>query len=412
MRWLPRHHTQRAAPGGSARWSPSAPWAPSSPLGDQASSPHVAMLAGQLTFVQDWAHATTDSGADVTLLRRGPVRGGFSYRPASGCEVASAVYPVLSLRPSRVFRRLNGWVLAASLRRVIRLTEAGSRAVTHLHTHFYPGSDVASRVAQDLGIALIHTEHSSAIVTGHVSELGRRALLETCERASTVFAVGEELAQAMETLGVMRPIRVVPNPVNVDLFAATPLLADYPPPSGAWHFVTIGWLVPRKNHACVLEAFGRVQAQLPNSRLTVVGSGELLGELEALARALGLEGQVVFAGELERAAIASVLATGHCYVHASQAETFGVALVEAWAAGLPVVTFDCGGVASHAQEIGGRTVPGADAEDLAAAMLGEIRLASTERREHIRATAWERFDLQPVSRELREAYAGSVRCRP
>jgi glycosyltransferase involved in cell wall biosynthesis len=365
------------------------------------------MLGKQLTFVQDWAHAAAASGADVTLLRQGPARNGFSYHPAGSGGIATAVYPSLALRPNRVFLPLNGQALAVSLRRAIRAIEAGSRPVTHLHTHFYPGSDVAGRVADELGLELVHTEHSSAIVDGRVSARGKRVLLETCERASTVFAVGEELAQAMRGLGVTRPIRVVPNPVELDVFAAAPVDAAYPPHGGRWHFVTIGWLIPRKNHTCVLEAFARVQSRFPNSRLTVIGSGDLLEALEAQSRRLGIQKQVAFPGRLERRAIAEVLASGHCYVHASRTETFGVALVEAWAAGLPVVTFDCGGVAAHASEIGGRTVPRSDADDLAEAMLSEMELASLERREHIRAIAKERFDRGPVSRELRDAYAGS-----
>jgi hypothetical protein len=72
--------------------------------------------------------------------------------------------------------------------------------VTHLNTHFYPGSHVVARVANDLRLPLIHTEHSSALLGGSVSRRGRLALLETCEHASFVLAVSEPLADAMRSL--------------------------------------------------------------------------------------------------------------------------------------------------------------------------------------------------------------------
>jgi L-malate glycosyltransferase len=365
------------------------------------------MLAGHLTFVQDWAGAAAMSGAHVTLLRQGRHRDRFQYHPAVNGGVATATFPGFRIRPSRYFRRVNALVAGIALRRALAAVEAESSPITHMHTHFYAGSAAAGRVAASLRIPVIHTEHSSAIVARSVSPQGRRELQEICERAATVFAVSEELAGAMHELGVRQSVEVLSNPVDTDLFSGTPVTAAYPPDGSGWRFVTVGWLVPKKNQAAIVDAFARVLQQETNSRLTIVGAGDCLGDLKQQARALGISDQVYFSGGLSRREVAEVMAASHCYVHASKVETFGVALVEAWSSGLPVVTFECDGVAPLADEIGGRTVAGWDPADLADAMLLQTQHVSKQQRQSIRALALRRFDRQVLARRLGETYAAA-----
>jgi L-malate glycosyltransferase len=369
--------------------------------------PHVVMLAGHLTFVQDWAAAAAMSGADVTLLRQGRHRDRFQYYPAVNVGVATATFPGFRIRPSRLFRRVNAFLAGIALRRALAAVEAESSPITHIHTHFYAGSAAAGRVAASLHIPVIHTEHSSAIVARSVSPQGRRELQEICELAATVFAVSQELARAMHELGVRQPVEVLSNPVDTNLFSGTPVTAAYPPDDSGWRFVTVGWLVSGKNHVAIVDAFARIAQRETNSRLTIIGAGDCLGDLQQQARGLGISEQVYFLGRLSRREVAEVLAASHCYVHASKVETFGVALVEAWGSGLPVVTFECGGVAPLADEIGGRTVAGWDPADLADAMLLETQHVSKQQRRSIRALALRRFDRQVVAQRLGETYASA-----
>jgi glycosyltransferase involved in cell wall biosynthesis len=97
--------------------------------------------------------------------------------------------------------------------------------------------------------------------------------------------------------------------------------------------VTVGHLVARKRHADVLEAL----AQLPGVRYLVIGDGPQREPLEALALALGVCDRVEFAGQLAPDAALARARTGSCFVMPSTEEAFGVAYIEAMAAGIPAV---------------------------------------------------------------------------
>jgi glycosyltransferase involved in cell wall biosynthesis len=77
-------------------------------------------------------------------------------------------------------------------------------------------------------------------------------------------------------------------------------------------------------------------------KLTIVGSGELDGELRAVASELGISAQVTFAGYVKNAS--RLLYRHRLYVHAAKMESFGIVLIEAFSAGLPVLAPAVGGI--------------------------------------------------------------------
>lgn len=365
---------------------------------------HVAMLAGHHTFVQDWARAAAATGAKVTLIDQSE-QAGRSPKSELASGVTRRAVPRRSLRPSRYLGRLNDRLARVALERALdELAEEGI-PVTHLHTHFYAGSSAAVRVAQSRRMPLVHTEHSSAIRAGTVSRPGIRILERICATARTVFVVGEELETALRAYGVERELLIASNPVDIAVFQTEPPGDGlYPPVDGRWRFVTVGWLLPGKDHATLLRAFHLVRETYPDCHLTLIGDGRLEAGLRGLALELGIADGVSFSGRLNRQQIAAVHGASHCYVHTSRSETFGVALVEAWAAGLPVVTFDCGGVARHAAELGGALVEVRSPEALADAMRAQIERASAGRRLETARRAAIRFDVAGLVEELRHAY--------
>ncbi len=78
-------------------------------------------------------------------------------------------------------------------------------------------------------------------------------------------------------------------------------------------------------------------ALLPGERLTIVGDGPLRPELEALARELGLDGRVRFAGRVSDAELRRLYLGARVFVLPSSKEGFGIVYLEAWAHGLPVI---------------------------------------------------------------------------
>jgi glycosyltransferase involved in cell wall biosynthesis len=97
---------------------------------------------------------------------------------------------------------------------------------------------------------------------------------------------------------------------------------------------TVGHLVARKRHDDVLRAL----AELPDVRYLVIGDGPERAALERLARELGVGERVVFTGALEpRVALERMRAEATCFAMPSTEEAFGVAYIEAMAAGIPAV---------------------------------------------------------------------------
>jgi glycosyltransferase involved in cell wall biosynthesis len=126
-----------------------------------------------------------------------------------------------------------------------------------------------------------------------------------------------------------------------------------------------------KDHPTLLRAL----AGVPNAHLTLVGDGDQRPVIERMIAELGLAGRVHLLGR--RGDVAQVLKACDLYVHCSNHEGFGIAAVEAMAAGLPVIASDVPGLA-EVVEGGGLLVPPGDAPALQSAI--EELLQSRERR--------------------------------
>jgi glycosyltransferase involved in cell wall biosynthesis len=98
---------------------------------------------------------------------------------------------------------------------------------------------------------------------------------------------------------------------------------------------------PVKDHLTALRVWRRVVDRVPAATLTIVGGGPELAGLRAAAQALGLGASVVFRGE---SAPAADLAGAQLFLSTSRAEGFSRAVLEALAAGVPVVSTDVGGL--------------------------------------------------------------------
>jgi glycosyltransferase involved in cell wall biosynthesis len=142
-------------------------------------------------------------------------------------------------------------------------------------------------------------------------------------------------------------------------------------PGGAFPRIRFGIaarLVAAKDHYTLLRAFTMVLRELPNAELAIAGDGPLRKELEAFTRDLNLIDRVSFVGALpDTPAFLSEL---DIFVLSSLSEGLPIALLEAMAAGLPIVSTRAGGVNEVAVE-GQNAIlsePG-DAEGLAQAMI-------------------------------------------
>jgi glycosyltransferase involved in cell wall biosynthesis len=122
-------------------------------------------------------------------------------------------------------------------------------------------------------------------------------------------------------------------------------------PSDAWIVGNVGRLHPDKDQATLIRGFAQAIPELPESSLLVImGSGRLESSLKALVSDLGCEGKVRFLGQVPQ---------GRRYFRAfdvfaltSDHEPFGMVLLEAMAADVPLICADCGGGAEVVQGVG------------------------------------------------------------
>jgi glycosyltransferase involved in cell wall biosynthesis len=109
-------------------------------------------------------------------------------------------------------------------------------------------------------------------------------------------------------------------------------------------FGTIGRLVPMKGHIYLLEAFALIQDKYREALLVIIGGGRLnvIRQLYAKVDELGLNGRVVLTGKIENAA--RLLLSFDTFVFSSLEEPFGLVLLEAMIAKLPIISTNSGGI--------------------------------------------------------------------
>jgi len=185
-----------------------------------------------------------------------------------------------------------------------------------------------------------------------------------------------------------------------------PFLA-HPASPGSRHprirFGTIGRLVPAKGHAILIDAFARVCQTAPAAELSIYGYGDLHQELQAQIARLGLEGRARLEGRTGNSA--ATLQDFDVFVFSSVNEGLPLVILEAMAAGLPIVTTDVGGIPEVLPKESAWLCPPGDAEALAGAMLHAVNCADLrERGEAARRLAASNFGLEHMAARYEDLY--------
>ena len=166
--------------------------------------------------------------------------------------------------------------------------------------------------------------------------LGRLLRKAAAVAACSSFAL-DELAASFE---LRAPAVVIPNGVTPEEFQL-----PRPEPNGLGRYLfAAGRLVDQKGLNVLLRAYAAARPALDGRRLVIAGDGPLRTELEQLADELGLNGSVSFLGSVGRPRLASLLRGADAFAFPSRHEAFGIALLEAMAAGTPAVAAASGGI--------------------------------------------------------------------
>ena len=324
-------------------------------------------------------------------------------------------------------RHLIYWAEACYLAQRCR-----AERVDHLHAHFGTNAaTVAMLVGEMTGLPFSFTVHGPeefdqpqalflgekmrrAAFTVGISQFGRSQLCrwvepQHWERIKVVHCGIEPAAFPPPRPVPPRPVPAGPVPVGSG--PAGPVPAG-PVPAGPVRLVNIGRFAEQKGQVNLIEALAQLRADLPDVHLTLIGDGEMRGILEAAVRARGLEAQVTFTGWVDEDRIRAELDHCHALVLPSFAEGLPMVVMEAMAAGRPVIATYIAGNPELVQD--GKTgwlVPAGDVGALANAVRA-LACLSTEQMSEIglvgRTRVFARHDIDDQAALLAGHFGASV----
>ncbi|MFJ8868605.1 glycosyltransferase [Streptomyces sp. NPDC102473] len=230
-------------------------------------------------------------------------------------------------------KNYSPWVTAQET--ALRKALPGGRIkapVIHAHAGIY-GGVLAMRLAQP-DARIVVTEHATFLNKIFSQPAARALYRDVLVRADAFLCVSAYLRDqiAAEFPDLAEKLRVVPNVIDFDSFSTG---CDYSPELRTWLYV--GRLVKHKGVGELLEAFALVAEKDPMVTLTMVGSGALEEELLTRAEVLGLADRFTVLPPVPPDEVNGLMHRHDLLVHASKIETFGMTIVEAVAAGLPVL---------------------------------------------------------------------------
>lgn len=363
-----------------------------------------APVGGLFRHVRDLAAAQAASGARVGVICDERASDALTESRLAGME------PNLALGLYRVpMSRQVGWDDAVAFRRT-RDIAAAIRADV-LHGHGAKGGAYARLAARALkrtgrGIACFYTPHGGSLHYAPTSIEGR--IYMTLERAlapatdGLIFESAYSARLYEERVGTgAGEARIVPNGLLPEEFAPATPAAD------AADFLFIGELRHLKGVDVLLRALRRVVDQHP-ARALIVGDGPDREAFRALAVELGLDGCTSFPGAMP---FARALPQGRCLVMPSRAESFPYVVLEAGAAGIPMLASDVGGIPEIVAGTDTPLLPAGDAAALAAAMLAVLAdpAAAHGRASRLRTAIGERFTVARMSDAIMAFYLAHSR---
>lgn len=219
--------------------------------------------------------------------------------------------------------------------------------------------------ARMLGMRVIFMEHR--LIDRWLTHSPLRFLYALQSRASTVVAVSQALAKQLGSIGVPASrIEVISPGVDVRLF---PWPRQRGVNHGAFIVGTVAGLEPGKGVAHLLHALSQARTHIPTLRALVVGSGPERQQLQWLSQQLGLKEQVQWVG-FQRDAYRWYNHFDVFVLPSIKPESFGIVVIEAMAAGVPVIATKLGAVPEIIMNgVTGYLVPPGDAHTLSEKLL-------------------------------------------
>jgi len=361
------------------------------------------------TFVLGQVTGLIDRGCDVTVLAENAPDGTVVQPAVARYGLAGKAVYYVSLKdalrhPATALRSLR---FGAQAGRVMRAYGAASRLPPFdvIHCHFGPLGLLGARLRALGGLAgrVVTTFHGFDI-TAHVAARGEHVYDELFRRGDLFLPISDLWRARLVELGCP-PDRIEVHRMGIDLrrFRFREREAGVP-----LELVSIARLTPKKGIEYGIRAVAAARTPV---RYRIAGEGPLRSELEALIVELGVADRVELLGAVDQDAAAALLESAHVLLAPSitapggDMEGIPVALMEAMATGLPVVTTRHSGIPELVtHEETGYLAPERDVDALAAG-IGRVCDNPTAWTEAARRVVHERHDIEKLNDRLVERFA-------
>ena len=264
----------------------------------------------------------------------------------------------------------------------------------------YPGAFWAWLVSKKTGKKFIVTEHNSNFKNNFRSFFHRWLTVFPMKQARVVTSVSSHSADQINKY-LEKEVRVVPNLIDVDRFSIAPFPIE----------IKVGFLgsLESPHHAKGLNILLQIISEVPSKfRLMIGGSGVMLEEYRLQAKSLGIEDRCCFKGYVNYEEVPMFMNQLSFFVNASKNESFGIAIVEALASGVPVVCFNNGGPIDFVNSFNGVLVENQNISELKESIEWMLKNYLNFDRQKIRDSVVIKYSRESFLKRIEEVYQSVV----
>ena len=224
--------------------------------------------------------------------------------------------------------------------------------ILHCH-HLLMGLEMAHRYSRCPIVFTNHTRYD--IYLSAYSPLSRpagdfimrRLWPSVTDYADAVIAPSESLRKLLKQMGVRQPVELIRNGIELSAFHTYPSVKKACKPDSSHQSIRIiyvGRLSAEKNVLALLEEFAAALRVNRRLHLTLVGDGPQRSQLEQRARVLGARAHIDFKGAVNYSDVPKLLSDADIFATRSLSEVHPLTIIEAMAAGLPIVATHSPGI--------------------------------------------------------------------
>lgn len=247
---------------------------------------------------------------------------------------------------------------------------------------------------------ILHTIHNRPIYEFSPKLRSNIKILYQMNKAIPI-AISDTIAKEVKDLYKIKEdqIEVIYNPVDISIYNKNSIKKKK---NDDVTFINVARFTSVKNQSLIIDAFSKVQEQINNIKLILVGDGELRNAVEKKAAQNGLSDVVEFTGNIQN--VAEKLRSSDVFVLPSRYEGLPLTILEAMATGLPIIATNVGGVPDIVKD-NGVLFKDNDLNGLVAAMLKlaqDIKLREEMGKKSIKYV--EKFDVKSITNQYQLLY--------